>query len=47
MSFAVIRMDLEFIILNEVKERHISLICGIFKKGTNDLIFKTETDSQI
>ena len=40
-------MDLEVFILNEVKERHISVICGILKKGANDLIFKTETESQM
>ena len=31
------------------KKYHISLICGIFKKkkDTNELLYKTETDSQI
>ena len=44
-------MDLEIIILSEIsqKERdkyHISPIYGIFKNGTNELIYKTEIDSQ-
>ena len=45
-------MDLEIIILSEVsqtvkdKQHMISFICGIFKKNTNELIFRTETDSQ-
>ena len=45
-------MELEIIILSEVrqteKNKHhmTSLICGIFKKVINELIYKTETDSQ-
>ena len=48
-------MDLEIIILSEVNQREkdkycmISLICGISKKknnDTNELFYKTETDSQ-
>jgi len=44
-------MDLEIIILSEVdhteKDKyHISLLCGIKKNDTNELIYKTETDSQ-
>ena len=44
-------MDLE-IILSEVSQtvkdtyHMISLICGILKNDTNELIYKTETDSQ-
>ena len=43
-------MDLEIIILSQVSQTEkddISLTCGIFKKNdTNDLIYKTGTDSQ-
>ena len=45
-------MDVEITILSEViqtvKDKHlmISLICGIFKKDTNELTCRTETDSQ-
>ena len=51
MPFAATWMDLE-IILSEVsqiekdKYHMISLICGIQKNDTNELIYKTETDSQ-
>ena len=46
-------MDLQIFIVSEVghteKDKHhmISLICGILKKDTNELICRTETDSQI
>ena len=46
-------MDLEIIILSEVsqteedKYRIISPLCGIYKKGTNELICKTEIYSQM
>ena len=52
MPFAATWMDLEMIILSEVSQTEkdkyhmISLICGIFKNDTNELIDKTETDSQ-
>ena len=52
MPSAAIWMDLEIIILSEVsqtvKDKHhmLSLICGIFKNDTNDLICRTEKDSQ-
>ena len=42
-------MDLEIIILSEVSQRKtniISLICGISKNDTNELIYMTEIDSQ-
>ena len=49
MPFAATWMDLEIIIRSEVKSEKekymISLTCGIKKKGTNELIYKTETDS--
>ena len=47
--FAATWTDLEIIILSEVSQRKtnkISLICGISKNNTNELIYKTETDSQ-
>ena len=52
MSLAAIRMDLEIIILNEVRQKKkdryhmVSLIFGIQKRDTNKLICKTETDAQ-
>ena len=45
-------MDIEMIILREVSQTEkdkyhmISPICGILKKDINELIYKTETDSQ-
>ena len=52
MPFAATWMNLEIIILSEVSQTEkdkyhmISLICRIFKNDTNELIYKTETDSQ-
>ena len=52
MPFAATWMDLEIIILSEgsqtEKDKYhmISLIHGIFKNYTDELIYKTETDSQ-
>ena len=52
MPFAATWMDLEMIILSEVSQTEkdkyhiISLICGILKNDTNELIYKTETDPQ-
>ena len=49
MPFAAIRMNLEIVMLSEIeKEKYhmILLICGIKKKDTNKVIYKTETDSQ-
>ena len=46
-------MDLEIIILTEVNQKKkdkycmLLLIHGILKNDTNELIYKTETDSQI
>ena len=51
MPFAATWMDLEIIILSELSQTEkdkyhiISLICGIKKSDTNELIYKTETDS--
>ena len=51
--FAATWIDLKIIILSEVSQTEkdkyhmISLICRILKKNdTNELIYKTETDSQ-
>ena len=49
--FAATWLDLEIVILSEIKSKKykyhmISLICGIWKKDTNELIYKTERDPQ-
>ena len=50
--FAATWMDLEIIILSELSQTEkdkyhiISLICGIKKSDTNELIYKTEIDSE-
>ena len=52
MAFAATLMEQEMTILSEVsqtvKDKHhvVSLLCGILKKDTNELICKRETDSQ-
>ena len=49
MSFAAMWMDLEIIILSEVRKRQISYdITYVWnlEYDTNELIYKTETDSQ-
>ena len=52
MPFAAIWMDLEIVILSEVrqteKEKYhmISFIWRVLKNDTNELIYKTKTDSQ-
>ena len=49
MPFVATQMDLDIIILSEVsqtekdKDHVISLICGILKNDTNELVYKTET----
>ena len=45
-------MDLETLLLSEISQTEkdkymVSLICGILKNDTNELIYKTEIDSQI
>ena len=45
MPFAATWMDLEIIILNANRERQIPYIWNL-KNDTNELIYKTETDSQ-
>ena len=52
MSFAATWVDLEIIILSEIShtekgKHHISIIRGISKMGTNELIYKTEIESQM
>ena len=48
---AATRMDLEIIILSEVSQRQTSCdithMWSLMKNGANELIYKTETDSQI
>ena len=46
--FAATWVDLEITILSEVRERQIYAIIYVWnlKKDTNELIYKTETDSQ-
>ena len=52
MPLAATWMDLEIIILSEASQTEedkypvISLKCGILKKGTNELIYKTERNPQ-
>ena len=50
MPFAETQMDLEIIILSEVRERKTNiwyrLYVGMKKKDTNELIYKTEPDSE-
>ena len=52
LPFAATWIDLKIIILSEVSQTEkdkyhmISLICGTLKNGTNELIYKTEIDSQ-
>ena len=48
MSFVAIWMDLETIILSEVRQRQIYDITYMWnlKNDTNELIYKTETESQ-
>ena len=52
MPFAATCMDLDIIIVSEVSQMEkdkyhvISLICGILNNDTNELVCKTEIDSQ-
>ena len=52
MPFTAIWVDMEIIIRTEVSQTEkdkyhmIQLICRILKNDTNELIYKTETDSQ-
>ena len=52
MPFAATWIDLETVIVSEVsqteKEKYnvTSLMCGIYKDNTSELIYKTETDRQ-
>ena len=52
MPLAATWMDLEIVILSEISQTQkdkymILLICGILKKGTNELSYKTEVESQM
>ena len=50
--FTAAWLELEIIVPSEASQTEkakyhmISLTCGIFKNDTNELIYKTETDSQ-
>ena len=50
MPFAATWMDLEIIMLSEVSQRKTKIIYHLYveskKNGTNELIYKTETDLQ-
>ena len=49
MPFAATWMDLEIHIKwskSDKDKYHVSLTCGILKNDTNELIYKTEIDSQ-
>ena len=49
MPFAATQMGLEIITLSKSekdKYHMISLVCGILKNGTNELIYETERDRQ-
>ena len=50
MLLAATQMDLEIIILSEVRERQIpydiTYMWNLKKNDTNEVIYKTETDSQ-
>ena len=47
MSSAATWMNLEIVILSKSEKNKymLSLICGILKNNTNELIYETETDS--
>ena len=47
MPFAAAQMDMEIIILNEVRQRQIYIACkqNLKKNYMNELIYKAETDS--
>ena len=53
MLFSAIAVDLETVILSEVsqeekdKQQVILLICGNQKKGTNEIIYKTQIELQM
>ena len=52
MPFAATQVDLEIIILSEVSQRKTNIIwyhlyMESLKNDTNELVYKTETDSQI
>ena len=53
MPFAATQMDLELVILSEESQTEkdkyhmVSLLRGIFKNGTNELLYKTELESQM
>ena len=47
MPFAATWMDLDTIVLSEVSKTEKNNICGVLKNDINEVIYKTETDSQI
>ena len=48
MPFAATQMDLDIILLNEILQKFhmVTLICEIKKNETNELVYKTERDTQ-
>ena len=46
MPFAATWMDLDTIVLSEVSKTEKNNICGVLKNDINEVIYKTETDSQ-
>ena len=53
MPSAATWLDLDIVRLSEVSQTEkdkyhiISLICGIYKKGTSELLYETEIESQM
>ena len=46
MPFAATWKNLEIIILSEIREDMIPLLCGILKKNTNEFIYQTDSHAE-